>query len=505
MGDSQEKTSLLGRAVATRYGDNDSEYQDREMKREYSTFVMAGQQITEANCCFVRSMWQIDDVVCLVNPEDLPSKTMKCTLSGKPLRTIDLPSMNQFLTVLSFGGFFSGKLLLKLFSLLLICFYSLFNMIDSFHYQTGTISYVRVSLRAIVPLCETLAILISWKMGINLMDQKLLTKVVHSTFHNSNGSPVVWQQLNVIFVTLLCAMVFFVLTGGFATYLHVYSDEPMVIPLKGKQGAVAALSPANEVHGTHAHIHDSFGPLGVVLWALTATYSSFILIGGISQVIASILAFHVRLRSAVHYIEAQCPTRHALRRLLDLDIQLSHFSHKYEFYITAIAFLLFGQCFFSAYFTVTAVKGRFINGGEFTTALILNTLVKPLFLLSFTMIAFAILNSSSSTLLQACRRFLVINFREESSGEGEYRGSIVMEKRKKKKGKVSKKGDKRGGELTEKELADLAAFKEYSKRGRFALKIYGVTFGTKSLLKMHVVTWTVFVLLLRMKRWQLID
>jgi len=186
----------------------------------------------------------------------------------------------------------------------------------------------------------------------------------------------------------------------------------------------------------------------------------------------AVLVRVLRLKASSTYellttYEDQTSVARALKRFIDIDICVSHASHKYSFQILIIFLGFFLKFLLCALYHVTEnVKEKFVSRTQFGPAQILDMLVQPGMVCVFGLVILGQLNQEIDDLIHATARFAL---RQRSKPKHDRK--LIKE------------------------------FQTYVKYGVFYFRIYGFVCYLSTASKFVAVAFSTYILLLRFKRW----
>jgi len=243
---------------------------------------------------------------------------------------------------------------------------------------------------------------------------------------------------------------------------------------------VSALGVLADVLDSSAFLQDSSSPLsqrlgagGIFFYRVASIFVQLQVTVGITVITALLGVFQVRVLSAARALtvdEETTSVEQAIRRLIDLDITVSHAAHKYtrDMATVWVSFLL--KFLLSAVYQVTSnAKDRFVSREQFGLAAAIDMVIQPGLAALFLLVAVGVLNQEVEYLLKVCARF---SLRQRSKPH--YDKKLVKE------------------------------LQTYAKNGDFEFRVHGFAVTLSTVWKLVAVCISTYILLLRFKRWGII-
>ncbi len=240
---------------------------------------------------------------------------------------------------------------------------------------------------------------------------------------------------------------------------------------------VSALGAAADFIDSDSYRNDETSPVflrlgagGIFFYRVSAVLVQLQCTVGIALFSALVRILRIRAH-AVHRLltvgEETTPVAQALRRFIDLDITISHASHKATGNVVTIFLGFFLKFILSALFHVTEnVKERFVSRTQFGPAQIIDMVIQPGMICIFILMCVGTLNQEIDTLIHVSARYAL---RQRSKPRHDRK--LIKE------------------------------FQTYVKHGDFYFRLYGFTAFLSTVWKFIAVSFSAYILLLRFKRW----
>ena len=187
---------------------------------------------------------------------------------------------------------------------------------------------------------------------------------------------------------------------------------------------------------------------------------------------ALLMVLRLRVMSAIERMSTFqdfTPVSYALKLFLDIDLTVTHAAHKFSALIGILFCGHFIKFALFALHTVTENRERFVTREQFGFTRLVNSIIEPTLLAAFFLLAVALINGQIDAMLETSARYVLYQRSRASS---------------------------------EKKL--IKELQIYSKTGGFTFNVFDFPVRVSTLSKIVALGTSLYIVLLRFKRWGII-